>query len=67
VKDRTKNTKEKDASCILGQGSIDYPKILKVAKKSGVHYFIVEQEKYEGTTPLKAVETDAAYMKGLSI
>jgi sugar phosphate isomerase/epimerase len=67
VKDRTKNTKEKDASCILGQGSIDYPKILKAAKKSGVHYFIVEQEKYEGTTPLKAVETDAAYMKGLSI
>jgi len=67
VKDRTKNTKEKDASCILGQGSIDYPKILKMAKKNGVHYFIVEQEKYEGTTPLKAVETDAYYMKGLSV
>jgi hypothetical protein len=25
-------------------------------------YFIVEQEKYEGTTPLKAAEASAAYM-----
>ena len=67
VKDRTKNTNEKDASCVLGQGSINYPKILKTARKSGVEYFIVEQEKYEGITPLKAVEADAYYMKGLSL
>ena len=67
VKDRTKNTKEKDASCIVGTGSIDYPKILKTAKKSGVQYFIIEQERWDGTTPLKAAEADAAYMKTLSI
>ena len=67
VKDRTKNTEEKDASCVLGQGSINYPKILKTARKAGIEYFIVEQEKYVGTTPLKSVEADAYYMKGLSI
>ena len=67
VKDRAKNTKEKDASCIVGTGSIDYPKILKTAKKSGVQYFIIEQERWDGTTPLKAAEADAVYMKNLSI
>lgn len=67
VKDRTRNTTEKDSSCVLGQGSINYPKILKTARKMGVEYFIVEQEKYEGTTPLNAADADAAYMKMLSI
>lgn len=67
VKDRTKNTTEKDSSCDLGTGSIDYAKILIAARQNGVQYFIVEQEKYEGTTPMKAAEVDAAYMKKLSI
>lgn len=67
VKDRAKNTKDSQASCILGTGSIDYAKILKTARKTGMEYFIVEQERYDGTTPLKAVEADAGYMKGLSI
>jgi len=67
VKDRKKGATEKDASCDLGTGSIDYPKILKGAKKAGVQYFIVEQEKWDGTTPLQAAATDAKYMKSLSI
>ena len=69
VKDREKNAapKEGNASCDLGKGSIDYPKILKTAKKMGVQYFIVEQEKWTGTTPLQAAATDASYMKKLSI
>jgi sugar phosphate isomerase/epimerase len=69
VKDRKKDAPatDKDASCDLGTGSIDYPKILKSAKKAGVQYFIVEQEKWDGTTPLQAAATDAKYMKSLSI
>ena len=67
VKDRMKNAppKEGDFSCDLGTGSIDFPTILKVAKENGMEYYIVEQEKYEGSTPIKSVETDAAYMKNL--
>src|SRR4030095_4589613 len=38
IKDRIKNTTEKDASCILGEGSIDYAKILKTAKDNGMQY-----------------------------
>jgi sugar phosphate isomerase/epimerase len=69
VKDRKKDAPltEKDASVVVGTGSIDYPKILKTAKKHGMEYYIVEQEKWEGTTPMQAAQADAAYMKALSI
>jgi sugar phosphate isomerase/epimerase len=63
IKDRIKNATDKNASCTLGTGSIDYPAILKTARKNGMKYFIVEQEKYDNTTPLAAVADDAAYMK----
>ncbi|RYY60102.1 MAG: sugar phosphate isomerase/epimerase [Chitinophagaceae bacterium] len=65
VKDRTRGAVEAADSTTLGQGSIDYSKILTTAKANGMDYYIVEQEKYTGTTPLKAVEDDAAYMKKL--
>jgi sugar phosphate isomerase/epimerase len=67
VKDRIKNSTEHDASCILGEGSINFPKILKTAKANGVEYYIVEHERWDNTTPLKAAEADAVYMKKLKI
>ena len=69
VKDRRKGATatDKDASTDLGTGSIDYAKILKTAKKEGMEYFIVEQERWDGTTPMQAAAADAAYMKALSI
>jgi sugar phosphate isomerase/epimerase len=51
----------------LGKGNIDYPSLLKTAQKGGMEYFIVEQEQYEGTTPLAAVKDNAEYMKRLKI
>lgn len=69
IKDRKKGVplSDKDASVDLGVGQIDFTKILKVAEEKGMAYFIVEQEKYEGTTPLEASKADALYMKGLSL
>jgi sugar phosphate isomerase/epimerase len=69
VKDRKKNAgpKETDASVDLGTGSIDFPKILKVASSKGVQYYIVEQEHWDNSTPLKSAQVDAAYMKKLKI
>jgi sugar phosphate isomerase/epimerase len=67
IKDREKNAADTFASCTLGEGSIDFAKILKTARQNGMKYFIVEQEKYAGTTPLKAAEANAAYMKMLNI
>ncbi|HEX8676612.1 MAG TPA: sugar phosphate isomerase/epimerase, partial [Segetibacter sp.] len=51
----------------LGTGTINYPEIVKAAKKAGMEYFIVEQEEYSGTTPIKAAKDDAEYMKTLAI
>ena len=69
VKDRDKNAPktEADASVDLGTGRLDFKKILKTAKENGVEYFIVEQEKYTGSTPLKSAQVDAEYMKNLKI
>ena len=67
VKDRMKNTSEKDASCIAGQGSIDFPKILTAAKENGMEYFIIEQERYDNSTELESAKADAKYMSMLSI
>jgi len=67
VKDRIKNTTEKDASCTLGEGSIDYPPMLKKLKAIGMEYYIVEQERYDNTTELDSAKADAKYMSALSI
>jgi sugar phosphate isomerase/epimerase len=69
VKDRKKNAdpKDTDASIDLGIGGIDFKKILKAGSTKGLQYFIVEQERYDNSTPLKSAEVDAAYMKKLKI
>lgn len=68
VKDRQKGVGQtsKNVSVVLGTGSIDFPTILKAAANNGMQYYIVEQEAYEGTTPLQAAKEDAQYMKNFS-
>jgi sugar phosphate isomerase/epimerase len=51
----------------LGKGSINYPAVLKDAKAAGMEYFIVEQEYFEGTTPLGSSKANAAYMKKIKL
>ena len=65
IKDRLKNVpaEEREASCDLGTGQIDFPSILKVAKEQGMEYFIVEQERYDNSTPMQSAATDAEYLK----
>lgn len=53
------------ASCDLGTGKIDFAQVLSTAKANGVEYFIVEQERFDGSTPMKSAEADANYMKKL--
>jgi sugar phosphate isomerase/epimerase len=65
VKDRQKGATEDDASVVIGTGTIDFAKVLKTAAAAGMEYFFVEQERYDGTTPLKATQDDAEAMKRL--
>ena len=69
VKDRRKGATatETDASVVVGTGSINYARILKTAKKQGMEYYIIEQEKWDGTTPMGAAQANAGFMKRVSI
>jgi sugar phosphate isomerase/epimerase len=67
VKDRMKGTTDREVSVILGEGSINFPRILKTAKENGMQYFMVEQERYDNSTPLDSMRADAEYMKGLRL
>lgn len=49
----------------LGRGELDWATILPAARAQGMEHFIVEQENYEGTTPLQAVEDGAAFLKSM--
>ncbi|GAB2774015.1 sugar phosphate isomerase/epimerase [Rhabdobacter roseus] len=48
----------------LGQGQINYAKVLRTAADNGVKHFIVEQEHYPESV-LKSLANDADYMKQL--
>jgi sugar phosphate isomerase/epimerase len=52
-----------DASCVLGTGQLDFSKILEVAKANGMETYIVEQERWENSTPMADAKSDADYMK----
>ena len=67
VKDRLKTATadEKKATCNLGTGQIDFPKILKVAQANGMKHYIMEQENYPDGSPMEAAKIGAAYLKKL--
>lgn len=69
LKDRLKNVlpSETNSSCTLGTGSIDYKKILPIAMADGMDYLFIEQERYDGTTPIDCVKENAQYLKSLKI
>lgn len=69
IKDRKKEAplSQRDASVILGTGSIDFKKILREADAKGMEYYIVEQEAYENTTPIDAVKANAEYLKNFRL
>lgn len=52
-------------STILGKGIIPVKEVIDLGKKSGgtVH-FVIEQESYQGKTPLECIKEDYSIMKG---
>ncbi|HEY5510402.1 MAG TPA: sugar phosphate isomerase/epimerase family protein [Prolixibacteraceae bacterium] len=66
VKDEiSNNTPEKFESTILGKGILPVKEVLDICRKSGgTRVFIIEQESYQGKTPLECVKEDLAIMKG---
>ena len=51
-------------STILGEGIVNVKEVLDFAKKSGgTRHFIIEQESYQGLTPMQCVKQDLENMK----
>ena len=63
IKSDKKDSMEGYESTILGTGVIPVKEILDNAKKSGDVHFIIEQESYQGKTPLDCVKEDLDIMK----
>ena len=65
VKDEIKATSgnEPYESAILGTGIVNVKEVLDFARKNGTKHFIIEQESYQGKTPLECVKEDLVIMK----
>ena len=66
VKDEIKATtgSEKYESTILGEGIVNTRQVTDLGRKSGgTHHFIIEQESYQGKSPLECSKTDLEVMK----
>jgi sugar phosphate isomerase/epimerase len=50
-------------SALLGKGVVGVKEIVDAAAKSGTKYFIIEQEDYQGKTPLECADEDLKTMK----
>lgn len=50
---------------LLGQGEISFDKLIKESQSLGMEYYIVEQEQFDGVTPMQAAEKNAAYLNKL--
>jgi sugar phosphate isomerase/epimerase len=54
---------EKFESTILGKGVVPVKEVIDLGRKWGTKHFIIEQESYQGKTPLECVKEDLAIMK----
>jgi sugar phosphate isomerase/epimerase len=65
VKDEIKATSgnEPYESTVLGKGIVGVKAVIDYAKKTGTKHFIIEQESYQGKTPLEYAKEDLAIMK----
>ncbi len=64
VKDEIKGEKEAYESTILGTGIIGVADVLKLAAKSGgTTEYIIEQESYQGKSPLESMKMDLDWIK----
>ncbi|WP_375448624.1 sugar phosphate isomerase/epimerase family protein [uncultured Fibrella sp.] len=62
IKDYKKEGNGKVVQQDMGKGTVNYKAILKQARKSGMKYYLIEQEEYPGPS-MVSLKADADYMK----
>lgn len=63
LKVRLPQGSKEESACDLGQGIIDYPRLLSAALADGMKYFFVEQSRFYHETPLQSARVNVAYLK----
>ncbi len=64
VKDEIETGQGRYESCILGEGIVNLREVLAIATKTGgAKVYIIEQEAYQGKTPLECVKVDLQIMR----
>ncbi len=66
VKDEIKSAAadgDRYESCVLGTGIVPVKEVIDIGKKDGTIHFIIEQEAYQGKTPLAAMKENIQIMK----
>ncbi len=61
----TENPADTFISTQLGEGTIDFQALLEPLQTAGVVHVLVEQERFDGISPLEACKKNAAYMRAL--
>lgn len=55
------------ASTEVGQGVIDWPRLMAAARRSGVRHYLIEQEPPFARPPIESVQMSLTYLKALKI
>ncbi|WP_374950540.1 hypothetical protein, partial [Mucilaginibacter sp.] len=58
---------KEESSCDLGEGIVNYPKLIRAGIAEGMQYFFVEGERYYKETPMQSAQKNAAYLKKMRL
>ncbi|TWR23834.1 sugar phosphate isomerase/epimerase [Mucilaginibacter pallidiroseus] len=67
LKKRLPAGSKEESACDLGEGVVNYSKLLAEAKATGMKHFFVEQSRYYHETPLQSAKKNAAYLKSMRL
>jgi sugar phosphate isomerase/epimerase len=67
LKKRLPGGSKEESACDLGEGIINYPKLIATALNNGVEYFFVEQSRFFQETPLQSAKFNAGYLKSMRL
>lgn len=63
LKQRLPAGSKEESACDMGEGIINFPKLIAAAMANGAQYFFAEQSRFYKETPLQSAKKNAAYLK----
>ncbi|MFD0792636.1 sugar phosphate isomerase/epimerase family protein [Mucilaginibacter litoreus] len=67
LKQRLPAGSKDESACDLGEGIINFPKLISSGIDNGMRYFFVEQSRFYNETPLQSAQKNAAYLKSMRL